>query len=82
MIFQDGEVYEGEWRDDKNHGKGLRKLANGNVYDGDFEEDRYHGVGTYTWADGIIYTGTYRTYTAGCCIIRTACMSFVLFIAT
>lgn len=33
-VYLDGGMYEGEWVDDKIHGKGVSSYANGNVYDG------------------------------------------------
>ena len=33
--YLDGGRYEGEWVDDKIHGKGKSVYANGNVYDGE-----------------------------------------------
>ena len=34
----DGEVYEGEWKDDKCHGQGKYIWANGNVYSGEWKD--------------------------------------------
>ena len=35
MVWKDGSIYEGEWRDDMRHGKGRHIFANGDVYEGD-----------------------------------------------
>jgi len=39
-------VYEGQWQDDKRHGKGIATFANGNVYSGHWEADQRCGLGT------------------------------------
>lgn len=57
--WADGAHYEGEWKDDKRHGKGTYTAANGNTYAGDWENDVRHGQGTFTWTNGNIYTGAW-----------------------
>jgi len=32
-----GTVYDGEWKDDKEHGHGVMKYSDGHVYEGDWE---------------------------------------------
>jgi hypothetical protein len=39
-IWKDGERYEGEWRDGKFHGKGIKTLPDGTIFDGDWEDGR------------------------------------------
>ncbi len=39
MYFQNGDIYDGEWVDDKMHGKGILDLADGDSYDGDWQND-------------------------------------------
>jgi hypothetical protein len=43
--------YEGEWRDDKKHGRGIFTWSDGNTYEGDWVVDKRHGRGIYTWAN-------------------------------
>ena len=43
MKWPDLSKYEGEFRDGKMHGRGIRYYANGNIYDGNFCEDKAHG---------------------------------------
>ena len=50
--WADGNVYEGEWRDDRACGKGKLVHANGDVYDGDWRDDMANGYGIYTHASG------------------------------
>ena len=52
-----GLTYEGMWKEDKPHGKGVQKLEDGSVYEGDFIDGAKEGYGVYTWADGRKYKG-------------------------
>ena len=38
--FANGNVYEGEWNDDKSHGKGTYIFKNGNKYVGEFKNGK------------------------------------------
>ncbi len=38
-----GEVFEGEYKDDKKNGHGILKYADGNVYDGFWKDNLRHG---------------------------------------
>lgn len=39
-MHADGDVYEGEWVNDKAHGKGTYSHANGAYYNGDWVDDK------------------------------------------
>ena len=39
-IWKDGERYEGEWKDGKFHGKGIKTLPDGTIFDGEWLEGR------------------------------------------
>lgn len=54
MIHSDGEVYEGEWVNDKAHGFGVYLHSDGSRYEGEWLNDKQHGTGIETWQDGII----------------------------
>ena len=51
------DVYEGEFRDGKIHGRGNFFYANGNRYEGEWHDGKKHGRGTYTWTEGDRYEG-------------------------
>ena len=51
-MHADGDVYEGEWVDDKANGKGKYFHANGANYDGEWKNDLQHGEGVEKWSDG------------------------------
>lgn len=54
-----GDVYEGEIRDDVRAGQGTYIWRNGHRYTGSFADNRMHGQGTYFWPDGRTYTGSF-----------------------
>ena len=43
MIYKNGRIYEGNWKDDQREGKGLEKYSNNNKYEGDFSKGKAHG---------------------------------------
>jgi hypothetical protein len=59
FTFSYGDIYEGEWKDDKAHGYGVYHHLNGATYEGEWVEDRQNGKGKETWPDGSIYVGNY-----------------------
>jgi len=40
LIHADGDIYEGDWKNDKAHGKGIYVHMDGARYDGDWVEDK------------------------------------------
>ena len=69
-----GDVYEGEWKDGRIHGKGIYSSANGEVYEGEHQEDKKHGRGTLRKNNGDVYEGEHsggRIHGKG--IYRWAC---------
>ena len=45
MTFANGDVYDGEWKDSKRHGKGKMTSAVGDVYDGKWKDNKKYGKG-------------------------------------
>lgn len=43
--FNNGDRYEGEWKDDMFHGKGQEILADGSLFIGSWLNDERHGEG-------------------------------------
>ena len=43
LIHSDADVYEGDWLNDKAHGKGVYNSANGSSYIGEWQNDMQHG---------------------------------------
>ena len=54
-------IYDGEYADEKYHGKGKLNLNDGNTYEGDFIAGVREGRGTYTYADGRKYEGEFKS---------------------
>jgi hypothetical protein len=74
IIHGEGDVYDGEWvndkahgrgtylhmdREDKQHGFGVETWPDGGKYEGNFEYGKKHGMGTFKWADGSVYIGEF-----------------------
>ena len=58
--FSNGEIYVGEWVDDKHDGFGTYSWPDGRKYFGEYRADKQHGKGTQTWPDGRKYVGEFR----------------------
>lgn len=52
-----GEVYEGEWEANAQHGFGTQHFANKDVYEGKWVSDAMEGKGTMSYANGDVYEG-------------------------
>jgi hypothetical protein len=59
FVHDNGDRYEGEWKDGKMHGQGTYTYANRCVYSGQYQQDERHGYGTFTWPEGDMYVGDY-----------------------
>lgn len=70
---KDGNIYMGQWRNDRRNGTGLQAFnvkdwredlyteiwlkENTENYSGQFKNDVFYGDGTYRWEDGTLYVG-------------------------
>eukprot|EP01028_Stygiella_incarcerata_P009245 TRINITY_DN4352_c0_g1_i2.p1 TRINITY_DN4352_c0_g1~~TRINITY_DN4352_c0_g1_i2.p1 ORF type:complete len:130 (-),score=29.09 TRINITY_DN4352_c0_g1_i2:224-613(-) len=52
LTLPDGSKYEGEWKDGKRNGKGMRTWLSGQKYEGEWKDGAMNGKGVYTWPDG------------------------------
>jgi hypothetical protein len=57
MYYNNGEIYKGEWVDDKRTGTGIMNYNNGDKYEGKWFENKMHGTGKMTYKNGEIYQG-------------------------
>ena len=57
QTFENGDIYEGGFKDGLKHGKGTLTTRNKRSYEGDWENDKPHGFGINTFPNGKIYTG-------------------------
>ena len=52
MTHANGDIYEGQWRDDKANGNGVFVDANNAMYTGEWVDDTQHGYGEEQWDNG------------------------------
>ncbi len=52
-----GEVYEGQWRDGKQHGHGIYTWADKRRYEGQWLDGKRHGRGIIWYQDGQVFDG-------------------------
>lgn len=55
-----GDVYIGEWRDNKPHGWGTSTFRDGQRHVGEYRDGKRNGQGRWTYADGEKYVGEWR----------------------
>ena len=61
FIWEDGNYYIGEWKNNMKHGKGAIYYKNGTIkYEGDFINGKFEGNGIYIFEDGGFYIGQYK----------------------
>ena len=60
MTVAGGSVYEGEFKNNKLHGKGKMTCADSTVAEGEFKNDKLHGQGKMTFVDGTVYDGKFK----------------------
>jgi hypothetical protein len=58
MILEQG--YDGEWRDDRQHGRGTYYWPNGQYYDGEWNQSHFQGRGTFKYPNGLRVTGQWE----------------------
>jgi hypothetical protein len=59
FTWVNGNVYSGEYENDKRHGQGIFKYTNGDSYQGVFKHGDMHR-GTFTWSNGDTYEGEFK----------------------
>lgn len=58
MHYPNGNLYTGEWKEDKKHGLGTYKyFSTGEEYEGEWKNEQKSGYGTYIYAYGDRYEG-------------------------
>jgi len=61
MTYKNGDVYIGDYKNDKRNGKGVSRFNNGSFYKGDYTDDNMHGYGMYHFTyTGDVYTGEFE----------------------
>lgn len=59
LRLEEGDVYDGDWKDGKQHGHGVFVTLDGDIYNGGWNEGAYHGYGVFVWSAGKVYRGDY-----------------------
>ena len=59
IVFKNGTVYEGGWKDGMKHGRGELLFGNGEKYEGEFEDNYYSGQGNLWMKNGDSYMGQF-----------------------
>lgn len=58
-VFTAADRYEGEWRHDRHHGRGVGTSPDGARYEGEWRWGQWHGRGVHTSPDGTRYAGEF-----------------------
>jgi hypothetical protein len=58
MEYANGDVYEGQWKNNMRNGKGKITFIDKSTYDGIWTKDQITGKGIYTYFNGDVYEGT------------------------
>lgn len=59
MVWDNGNIYEGQWLNGIKQGTGKLIWANGDVYEGQWQNDKMHGKGKLTSKEGKVYEGDF-----------------------
>ena len=60
-IYENGDLYIGEWKRGLREGNGILYYKNGNIkYEGGWVNDKYEGNGKHIWKDGECYIGGWK----------------------
>lgn len=54
-----GCFYQGEFKNNKKHGKCVKELYWGTMFEGEYEDNKRHGIGKETYQDGTWSNGSY-----------------------
>jgi hypothetical protein len=60
MNYPNGDMYEGEWRDEMREGFGVQRYSKGDVFEGEWLMDKMHGKGILLHSDGSVYEGIWE----------------------
>lgn len=58
--YDNGSVYEGTFRNGRQHGKGTYRLPNGYEYSGDWVDGEIRGQGRARYPNGSVYEGAFE----------------------
>lgn len=55
--FENGAIYEGQWKEGSRHGRGVQSWPDGSYYEGYWRNNQANGKGRLVHADGDTYMG-------------------------
>lgn len=58
--YENGNIYEGEFKDSKPHGQGKMTYSSGAIYEGEFKNGKPNGQGKLTFTTGDFYEGSFE----------------------
>ncbi len=58
--YEDGSIYEGEWKNGKRDGKGKYTYTNGGIFEGKYKNGKRDGKGKFISSSGSIFKGKYK----------------------
>ena len=61
LKYDNGDIYKGEFIDDKRNGFGICIYSNREKYEGLWKNDLKNGVGKYIFIDGSVYMGDFKS---------------------
>ena len=56
-IFPNEDIYLGQWKDHKKHGRGYMLMKNGSLFEGEWKNNKANGHGRLIYFDGDVYEG-------------------------
>ena len=60
MRYNNGDIYEGDWKNNWRNGKGKMTYEDGEIYEGAWKDDLMDGKGKMTYKNGDIYEGDFE----------------------
>ncbi len=59
-IFQNENIYLGQWKNHKKHGRGTLMMKTGALYEGEWNNNKASGYGRLIYSDGDVYEGQWE----------------------
>lgn len=76
--YRNNLCYQGDWKGEQLHGKGLLWFRNGGFYGGEFQENKRHGKGNMRYPNGEEYSGDFvANVPHGWGVLQTTTKSFI-----
>jgi len=72
--YTNGDVYEGEFRNDLKEGVGRLRYHSGAVFEGEYVQDRRSGRGMYVYSTGDVYDGDWKDGVMVCPLLASVAL--------